>query len=129
MMRVVAALLAVKINGRVARAFGLATLALGVASAVSTYSVKLYDPMWIGATEFKAGESKVEMRGDKAVFKMGKTVVEVPATVGKSGQKYATTSFLSENSKTLEIDLGGTTDKLLFSAGAGAQNAGGSKSA
>ncbi len=106
---------------------GLATLALGVASAATSYNVKLYDPMWIGSTQLKAGEYKVEMQGDKAVFKMGKTVVEVPATMGKGDRKYDATSFVSENSKILEIDLGGTSNKLLFSAGAGAQNAGGSK--
>ncbi len=106
---------------------GLATLALGVASAASSYSVKLYDPMWIGSTQLKAGEYKVEMQGDKAVFKIGKSVVEVPATLGKSDRKYGSTSFLSENSKLLEIDLGGTTSKIVFSAGPETQSAGGSK--
>jgi hypothetical protein len=31
----------------------------------------------------KAGEYKVEMQGDKAVLKSGKTTIEVPATMGK----------------------------------------------
>jgi hypothetical protein len=106
---------------------GLATLALGIASAATSYNVKLYDPMWIGGTQLKAGEYKVEMQGDKAVFKMGKSVVEVPATFGTNDKKYASTSFVSEDSKVLEIDLGGTTSKIIFSAGAGAQTAGGSK--
>jgi hypothetical protein len=106
---------------------GLATLALGVASAASSYSLKLYDSVWIGATQLKAGEYKVEMQGDKAVFKIGKTVVEVPATLAKNDRKYSSTSFVSENSKVLEIDLGGTSDKILFSSSPAAQSAGGSK--
>ena len=107
--------------------FGIAALALGVASAASGYSVKLYDAMWIGGTQLKAGEYKIEIQGDKAVFKMGKSVVEVPATMGTSEKKYASTSFLSENSKIIEIDLGGTTSKILFSGSPETQSAGGSK--
>ena len=107
--------------------FGLATLALGIASAASSYTVKLYDSMWIGGTQLKAGEYKVEMQNDKVLFKMGKNVTEIPATFGTNDKKYGSTSFVSENSKVVEIDLGGTTSKILFGAGAGAQNAGGSK--
>jgi hypothetical protein len=105
--------------------FGLGALALGIASAASSYSLKLYDSVWIGGTQLKAGEYKVEMQGDKAVFKIGKSVVEVPATLGKSDRKYAWTSFVAEDSKLLEIDLGGTSAKILFSPGV--QNANGSK--
>jgi hypothetical protein len=106
---------------------GLATLALGVASAASSYNVKLYDAVSIGGTQLKAGDYKVEMQGEKAVFKTGKTVVEVPATMGTADKKFGATSFVSEKDQLLEIDLGGTTSKILFGSGAGAQNAGGSK--
>ncbi len=107
--------------------FSLATLALGVASAASSYNVKLYDPMWIGSTQLKAGDYKVEMQGDKAVFKSGKNVVEVPATMGTVDKKFSATSFVSEKAQLQEIDLGGTTSKILFSSAPGAQNTGGSK--
>ena len=66
------------------------------------------------------------MQGDKAVFKMGKSVVEVPATLGKSDQKYGTTGIVTVGPKLVEIDLGGTTEKILFSPEAG-QTAGGGK--
>jgi hypothetical protein len=107
--------------------FGIAALALGVASAASSYSLKLYDSVWIGTTQLKAGEYKVEMQADKAVFKLGKSVVEVPATFAKNDRKYSATSFVSEGAKVVEIDLGGTMDKILFSSAPGAQSAGGSK--
>jgi hypothetical protein len=100
-------------------------LAVGMASAASTYSLKLPDAVWVGGTQLKAGEYKVEMQGDKAVFKSGKSVVTVPATIGQNGQKYALTSFMAEDSKLLEIDLGGTSEKILF--GAVAASAAGSK--
>jgi hypothetical protein len=104
---------------------GLATLALGIASAASSYDVKLYDAVWIGSTQLKAGAYKVEVQGNKAVFKSGKNVVEVPATMGTADKKFDSTSFVSEKSQLLEIDLGGTTSKIVFSPSA--QNAAGSK--
>lgn len=103
--------------------FGLASLALGVASAASTYSVKFYQPVMIGGTELKAGDYKVEMQGDKAVFKNGKNVIEVPATLEKSNTKYNFTSFTTADSKVSEIDLGGTSTKIVFGAAAPAGNA------
>ena len=103
--------------------FSLATVALGVASAASSYTVKLYDPMWVGTTQLKAGEYKVEMQGNKAVFTTGKTVVEVPATLGTSDAKYKTTSFTSVDKKISEIDLGGTTSKIVISPDAATKGA------
>ena len=94
--------------------FGLGTLALGVASAASSYNVKLYDPVRIGAAELKAGDYKVEMHGDKAVFKSGKNVVEIPATLETSDKKYNFTTLSSEGSKINEIDVGGTTVRIVF---------------
>jgi len=96
--------------------FSLATLALGIASAASSYSVKLVGPMSVGTVQLKAGDYTVEMQGDKAVFKSGKKVVEVPATLGTSDAKFKSTSLLSEDSKLQEIDLGGTNSKIVFSS-------------
>ncbi len=88
---------------------------VGLASAASSYGVKFYDSVWIGGTQLKAGDYKIEMQGDKAVFKSGKTVmVEVPATMGKSDKKYNFTTLLSEDSKVSEIDVGGTMMKIMF---------------
>lgn len=97
-------------------AFSFATLALAAASAASSYSVKFYQPVQIGATEFKPGDYKVEMQGDKAVFRSGKNVVEVPATLQKGDKKYSYTAVTSQDSKVSEIDLGGTSSKIVFGA-------------
>jgi hypothetical protein len=92
----------------------LATLALGAASAASSYEVKLYDPIKVGATELKPGDYTIVMQGDKAVLKSGKTVVEVPATLGSSDKKYASTAVLTLDKKLTEIDLGGTKSKIVI---------------
>jgi hypothetical protein len=105
-------------------AFGLSTLALGIASAASTHSLDLTHSVTIGSTELQAGSYKVEIQGDKATFKTGKTVIEVPATLGTSAKKYPTTGIVTSGPKLIEIDFGGTTEKILFSADA-PQNAGG----
>src|SRR5690348_4577824 len=60
--------------------FTLTMLAAGIASAASGYSITFTDPVWIGATQLKAGAYTVEMQGDKAIFKTsGKKVAEIPA--------------------------------------------------
>ena len=96
--------------------FGVATVALAAASAASSYKVTLDTPLSIGSTELKAGAYKVEMQGGKAVFKSGKTVIEIPATMGKSEQKYRWTSLVTEGSKLQEIDFGGTSETMLFNS-------------
>jgi hypothetical protein len=95
---------------------GFAVLALGIASAATSYDVKLTGPTWIGATQMKAGEYKVEIQGGMAVFKSGKNVVEIPATMGTSEQKYSATSLSIIDSKLREIDFGGTKSKITFTA-------------
>jgi hypothetical protein len=96
--------------------FGVTTVALGVANAAAPYKVKLEAPLSVGSTELKAGEYKVEMQGGKAVFKSGKTVIEIPATMGKSEHKYYRTSVVTEGSKLQEIDFGGTTENMQFNS-------------
>ena len=100
-------------------AFGLTTFALAVASAASTHSVTFTSPVWVGGTQLKAGQYTVEVTADKAVFKLGKSVVESPVTLEKADKKFGTTSSVVSDSKVMEIDLGGTTSKLIFAVGAG----------
>jgi hypothetical protein len=96
------------------RLFCLSTLALGIASAATPYDITLLDNVSVGKTELKAGDYKVEMQGDKAVFTIGKKSFAVPATLGKNDQPFASTVFVSQHSKLKEIDLGGTQDKIIF---------------
>lgn len=96
--------------------FCLATLALGIAHAATPYDVTLVDKVSVGKTQLKPGDYKVEMQGDKAVFKTGNKTVQVPATLAKSDQKFDSTVFIEQHSMLKEIDLGGTQDKIIFSA-------------
>ena len=106
--------------------FGLTALALGLAGAAESHNVDLKKSVTIGSTQLEPGRYKVEMHGDKAVFTTGKNVVEVPATLGKSDQKFGTTGIVTVGPKLVEIDLGGSSDKILFSPAAG-ESAGGGK--
>jgi hypothetical protein len=90
---------------------GLATLALGIAGAAS-YSFTVTDPIWIGNTQLKPGQYKVEMQGGEAVFKNGKQTVEAPAVEEKADKKFPYTSFESVDSKVREIHLGGTSTTI-----------------
>jgi len=97
--------------------FCLATLALGIANAAPC-DVTLLDNLSVGGTQLKAGDYTVEMRGDKAVFKSGKKIIELQATLEKNDQMFTSTILVSQHSKLQEIDLGGTQDRIIFSAAA-----------
>jgi hypothetical protein len=105
--------------------FGLTALALGLASAASSHSFDLKKPVTIGSTQLQPGSYRVEMQGDKAVLKTGKSVVEVPATLGNGDQRFGTTGIVTNGAQLVEIDLGGTTEKILFSPKTGESVAGG----
>jgi hypothetical protein len=100
------------------KTLALATLALAAASAASHYTLNLDSTQFAGDKELKPGEYKVELAGDKAVFKSGKTVIEVPATLEKVDHKYSLTTYQSVDKKIQEIDLGGTATKIVFGASA-----------
>lgn len=91
----------------------LATLALGIASAASTYTVTLTSDMAAGNTQLKAGDYKVQVEGDQAIFKQGKETVQVPVTVEKNAKKFRYTTLQTVDSKLQAIELGGTTTKLV----------------
>jgi len=97
-------------------------IGISVAYAASSYRVTLYQPTTVNGTQFKPGEVKVELQGDKVVIKQGKTSAESNVTVQNGAQKFDATSvgYNGDNSKTQvqEIRLGGTTTKLLFDGGA-----------
>jgi len=90
------------------------TLALGLASAASGYKINVPSKMWIGTTELKPGDYRVEVTGNQATFKMGKDSVQVPASVQDSGKKYSETELDASESKLQEIHIGGTSTKIVF---------------
>jgi len=91
----------------------LATLALGIASAASSYSVTLTSDMSAGNTQLKAGNYKVEVEGNQAIFKQGKETAQVPVTVEKNATKFRYTTVQTVDSKIEAIELGGSTTKLV----------------
>ena len=91
----------------------LATLALGIASAASSYSVTLTSDMSAGTTQLKAGEYKIQVEGDQAIFKQGSATTPVPVTVEKNAKKFRYTTLETVDSKLQAIELGGTTTKLV----------------
>jgi hypothetical protein len=94
----------------------LMAIGISVAYAASSYHVTLSKPTAVNGTELKPGEYKLELQGDKAILKQGKTTVETNVTVENAPQKFNLTAVgYSEDGKLLkEIRVGGTTVKVLF---------------
>jgi hypothetical protein len=105
---------------------GFGILALGVASAASAYKVNLPQNTWVGGTELKAGEYKVEVQGGQAIFKNNRQTAQVPASEEKSDKKYQYTTLESKDSKLNEVHIGGTNVKIVVK-GAGQSEEAGSK--
>lgn len=95
-------------------AFASVALA-AAASAATRYNITLFQPSVINGTELKPGDYKVEVDGDKAVFKQGKKMFEAPVKLEESKDKYAsnTVRYLL-GGKVEEIRIGGTHTKLVF---------------
>ena len=103
-------------------ALGFGVFALGVAIAASSHNVTVYNPVWVGGTELKPGDYKVQIDNGKAVFKSKKDTVEVPAKMETAKSKFQFTALNTENSggkaKLNEIELGGTNTKIVIEPGA-----------
>jgi hypothetical protein len=104
---------------------GACVFSLGLATAASSYHVKIADPTWVGTTELKPGEYEVKVEGDKVTFKQGKNVVAVTAKVETSAAKFADTQMdiKTENgqAKLKELDLGGTKSKIVLAEASAAE--------
>jgi hypothetical protein len=109
---------------------GACVFSLGIATAASSYRVKIADPTWVGQTQLKPGEYQVTVDGEKITFKQGKNVIAVSAKVETSASKFSDTQMdiKTENgqSKLVELDLGGTKSKIMLNA-ASAVEAGGTR--
>ncbi len=97
---------------------GACVFSLGIATAASTYHVKIADPTWVGQTQLKPGQYEVRVDGDKVTFKQGKNVVAVGAKVETNASKFSDTQMdiKTENgqAKLKELDLGGTKSKIML---------------
>lgn len=100
-----------------------AIIALGVASAApaKTLHMTLGEVAWVGGTELQPGDYKIQMQGDKAMLVSGKKQIEIPAKMETNGKKFDTTLVVidgtgSSRPALQEIDFGGTTTRIVFSA-------------
>jgi hypothetical protein len=96
-----------------------ATIALAVtAGATTKYNVTLFQRSVVNGTELKPGEYKVEVDGDKAIFKQGKKTFEAPVKSEDTTEKYnSNTVRYLPGDKVQEIRIGGTHTKLVFEGG------------
>jgi hypothetical protein len=93
----------------------LLTVALGFGLSAFGASLTVTSPISAGSAQFKPGEYKFEMQGDKLVFKSGKTVVaEVPAAQETAAKKFADTTYESKDGKIIAIRIGGTTTRIVL---------------
>jgi hypothetical protein len=94
----------------------------GVAVAgARSYTVSLTKPNMLGTTELKPGDYKIEVDGDKAILRQGKTQTESPVKVEEVDTKFSSNVVRYVNGADgklhiQEIRLGGTRTKLVFAA-------------
>jgi hypothetical protein len=102
--------------------FSVATFALAVASAASSYRITVYQSSFLNGTEIQPGEYRLELKENTAVITKGKQTIEAPVKVETTDQKAPATSvrYSKENGKTVvdEIRLGGTNTRLVFRSSA-----------
>lgn len=107
--------------------FSLATFALAAASAAESHRVTLFSDATVNGQQLKAGEYRLEVDGNKAVLKRGKTSVEANVRVENGDQKFNSTAVRFNNGdgnyKINEIRLGGTKTRVVFEQSAGARSA------
>lgn len=97
--------------------------AVAVLGAAAGYNVNLSKPAVVNGTEIKAGNYKLELTGDRAVLRNGKTTVEADVTVEDAANEFDRTSTccLGEDGKyqLREIRVGGTSKKVTFKTNSG----------
>jgi len=91
-----------------------ALLGMSLAYAGSNYNVTLYGPTSVNGSQLQAGDVKVQLQGDKAILKQGKTSIEAPVHVETKPNKFVSTSVDTNEGKLREIRIGGTATILVF---------------
>ena len=91
-----------------------ATLALGIASAASSYTITVPKALSIGETKINAGQYKLEVEGNQAIFKHGKESIPVPVTVEKTASTIRDTKIETESTRLRAINVGGTNLRIVF---------------
>lgn len=103
------------------------TLATGVASAASTFDVRFYSPVVIAGQELKPGDYKLDLDGNKATIRSGKTSVSTTVKPEQASEAFKGTAvrYHTEGGKNKveEIRIGGTSQKLRFTDSADVSSA------
>lgn len=96
----------------------LTTAAIAFASQAGHYRITLLQSSVVNGTELKAGEYKLDLEDNKAVFHYGKKDIEAPATIQTGDQKFASTTFKYNSAdgkyQLREIRLGGSKTTVVF---------------
>jgi hypothetical protein len=93
---------------------GFASVALAVASAAANYNVTFFEPVVVNGTKLKPGDYRVEVQGNTAVIKHGKTMAEAPVRVENDSDKHRSNSIRMDGDRVSEIRLGGSHTRLVF---------------
>jgi hypothetical protein len=103
--------------------FALCALTLpAVNAADNNYKFSLQQRATLNGTALSPGEYRIQVDGDKATLKMGKTVIEAPVKVENSTQKFKVTTVGLEgttgNYRISDIGIGGSNTRIVFSGAA-----------
>ena len=95
----------------------LALAAMSLASAASSYNLRLFKESIVAGTTLQPGEYNLRLDGDKATISRGKTKVEVSVKQNDESTKFSSTSVRYTNGdgkyRISEIRLGGTSTTLV----------------
>ena len=93
-------------------------------AAGSTYKVNILEDTTVAGKQVKAGDYKVQVENNTAVFKRGKETIEVSAHTEEAKSKYSGTQIQYVNNAIREIHVGGSTTKIVFTGNAGGPSEG-----
>ena len=78
-------------------------LGASIASA-KTYSIRLSNPAFIGNSQLKSGEYKLELKGDSVLVNDGRMVNEFPVRVENEARKFDTTSVTTRTALVIQAE-------------------------
>jgi hypothetical protein len=94
------------------------------AFAASSYKVNILEDTVVEGKQVKAGDYKISVENNMAVFKHGKDSIEVPAHTEQAPAKFSSTSVKYVDKSINEIHVGGSTTKIVFGGGNGTTTGG-----
>src|SRR5271155_4860642 len=98
----------------------LCTLTLPAANAAdNNFRFSLHQRATLNGTQLQPGDYRLQVDGDKATLRMGKSVIEVLVKVESAEHKFKDTMVglegPNDNLRISEIDIGGSNTRIVFS--------------